>query len=162
MANRRLGVEHQVKDFEVRGTRELPDPGPVPSVEESINGIQEFRPDFRRLSTSPTVRPFLDQVTEDVTEAWEAGLGKLEPGVDRKKVSHPTIRGPHSSLSSRLSSMTLSMPVVDIHWTSKVIRGFLLFVANFQIKESVEVYWTRLMVSILPAIRAGWLTSETL
>ncbi|EIW68941.1 hypothetical protein TREMEDRAFT_71731, partial [Tremella mesenterica DSM 1558] len=75
MANRRLGVEYLITHFEARGTRDLPPPGSVPpSAEESINQVQEFRPDFRADVAHPSVRPFLDQVWEDVVYDWENGV----------------------------------------------------------------------------------------
>jgi hypothetical protein len=89
MANRRLGVEYLVSGFDVLGHRELPHPSSVPlSAEESLNGVQEFRPDFTADATSSTVKPFLDQVTLDCIEAWEGGVGIGEEaaGIDRRKI----------------------------------------------------------------------------
>ncbi|ORX35350.1 hypothetical protein BD324DRAFT_609586 [Kockovaella imperatae] len=81
MANRRLGVQYAIQGFEVRGSRELPEPGTsAPSPTESANGVQEFRPYFRGEITSPEAKPFIDQVVDDCLEAWERddGLGAGE------------------------------------------------------------------------------------
>ena len=87
MANRRLGVEYTISGFETKGSKDLPDPNTIaPSSEESQNGIDEFRPDFRGDVGAISVRPFIDRVIEDCVEAWDAGLGQSEPEVDRRKV----------------------------------------------------------------------------
>lgn len=87
MANRRLGIEYNVSGFESKGGRELPSPESLPtSAGESVNGVEEFRPDFRGDVNAPTVKPFLDQVVQDCMEAWEAGVGKGEPAVTDRKV----------------------------------------------------------------------------
>lgn len=90
MANRRLGIEYNVSGFESKGGRELPSPDSTPkSAAESVNGVEEFRPDFRQDVTSLTVKPFIEQVAQDVLEAWEAGVGKGEftLSVDKVKES---------------------------------------------------------------------------
>jgi hypothetical protein len=88
MANRRLGVEYAVTQFEVTGSRDLPDPdSEPPRIEESFNGIQEYHPDFRGDINATSVRPFIDAVVDDCVEAWEAGVGIGELEADRKKVS---------------------------------------------------------------------------
>jgi len=87
MANRRMGVEYAINGFETPGTKDLPEPSAVPpSAAESVNGIDEFRPDFRGDVSASSVKPYLDQVIEDCVEAW-AEIGQDEPGVDRRKVS---------------------------------------------------------------------------
>ena len=85
MANRRLGVEHVVAQYEVRGTKDLPAPDSLaPGPEESENGIQEYRPDFRSDGVqSDEVGEYLGAVVEDVIGEWD----NSEPDVDRKKVS---------------------------------------------------------------------------
>ena len=89
MANRRLGVQYPVKEFECHGSRDLPEPGTIPpSPAESVNGVQEFRPDFRITDpTTPAVKPFFDQVVDDCTNEWDAQIEPEEEQVDRKKVS---------------------------------------------------------------------------
>lgn len=87
MANRRLGVEYQVNGFQTPGTRDLPDPqSHAPDALESINAVDEFRPDFRTDVTSVSVEPYIEKVVEDCWQAWETGVGDGEEGVDRKKV----------------------------------------------------------------------------
>jgi len=87
MANRRLGVEYAVTQFEVIGARDLPDPdSPMPSAAESVNGIQEYRPDFRGDVNATSVMPYIDAVVMDCVEAWEGGVGVGEPEMDRRKV----------------------------------------------------------------------------
>ncbi len=74
-ANARLGVEYQVSQFETSGTSFLPSPdSDPPGPEESINGIQEYRPDFLMGDVkSPSVQPFIEKVIEDVLENWQQG-----------------------------------------------------------------------------------------
>jgi len=65
----------------------LPDPHSlVPTEIDSINKIDEFRPNFKGDVSASTVKPYIDQVIEDVVEAWTE-MGEDEPHVDRKKVS---------------------------------------------------------------------------
>jgi hypothetical protein len=75
MANRRLGVVYNVKDYECQGTTLLPSPNSIPPTREtSVNYVQEYRPDFSA-DVGPaymeTVRPFLDVVEGDVAELWD-------------------------------------------------------------------------------------------
>ena len=87
MANRRLGVEYTIANFETAGARDLPDPQSTPPTkDESVTGVDEFRPDFRGDSQHHTVAPYLDAVVHDVVEAWEGGVGNGEPEVDLRKV----------------------------------------------------------------------------
>ena len=87
MANRRLGVEYLVSQFEVVGGRDLPDPeSEVLDSKDSANGVQEYRPDFRGDINATSVRPFIDVVVQDCVEAWEGGVRDGEPEADRKKV----------------------------------------------------------------------------
>lgn len=87
MANKRLGVEYSISKFETRGTKDLPEPTSTPpTIEESINGVEEYRPDFKRDVNSSDVKPFIERVIDDVEEAWEGGVKLGEPPVDRKKV----------------------------------------------------------------------------
>lgn len=83
MANRRLGVEYTVNGFDCKGTRELPDPSTIPpSADTSVNGVDEFRPDFRGDVSSATVRTYLDVVAHDCKAAWAETLAEEEPDVD--------------------------------------------------------------------------------
>ncbi|WVQ93692.1 hypothetical protein IAU59_000768 [Kwoniella sp. CBS 9459] len=88
MANRRLGVEYLVSNFESKGSKDLPDPSSEPpKAAESANGVDEFRPDFRGDINAGDVKPFVEQVIEDVMEAWSThGLHLEEPDVDRTRV----------------------------------------------------------------------------
>ncbi|RSH94882.1 hypothetical protein EHS25_004688 [Saitozyma podzolica] len=85
MANRRLGVEYAVTNFDVMGTKDLPDPDShAPSADASVNKIQEYRPDFRGDVTASNVKPYIDTVVEDVVGGWE---GTMEgEDLDRKRV----------------------------------------------------------------------------
>ena len=86
MANRRLGVEYAVMQFEVIGARDLPDPSSQPdSPDQSVNGIQEYRPDFRGDIRATSVSPFIEVVVDDCVDAWEGGVGLGEPEADRGK-----------------------------------------------------------------------------
>jgi hypothetical protein len=85
MANRRLGVEYAVTNFDVVGTKDLPDPDShAPSAEASVNRIQEYRPDFRGDVTASNVKPYIDTVVEDVVGGWEGTMEGEE--LDRKRV----------------------------------------------------------------------------
>ena len=87
MANRRLGIEYNVSGFESKGGKDLPSPDSPPvSAEESVNGVEEFRPDFRSDVNASTVKPFLEQVAQDCMDAWAAGIGKEEPPINALKV----------------------------------------------------------------------------
>lgn len=87
MANRRLGVEYTVSNFESKGSRDLPDPATHPlTAEESPNGVDEFRPHFGADINASTVKPFIDIVIEDVWEAWQSGQGDEDVEADRQKV----------------------------------------------------------------------------
>jgi len=87
LANRRLGVEYIISGFETPGTKDLPDPHSIaPTEAESVNKIDEYRPNFKGDVSASTVKPYIDQVIEDVVEAW-ADMGEDEPHVDRKKAS---------------------------------------------------------------------------
>lgn len=88
MANRRLGVEYTVNGFDCKGSRELPDPSSLPpTAESSVNGVDEFRPDFRGDVSSGTVRPFLDTVVLDCKTAWtDEGFANEEPDVDDDQI----------------------------------------------------------------------------
>ncbi|OCF36246.1 hypothetical protein I316_02119 [Kwoniella heveanensis BCC8398] len=88
MANRRLGVEYLVNNFESKGSRDLPDPSSEPpKADESANGVDEFRPDFRGDINAADVKPFVEQVIDDVMEAWTShNLHLEEPDVDRSRV----------------------------------------------------------------------------
>ncbi|KAE8538965.1 hypothetical protein D1P53_005334 [Cryptococcus gattii VGV] len=87
MANRRLGVEYTVSNFESKGSRDLPDPVTHPlTAEESPNGVDEFRPHFGADINASTVKPFIDIVIEDVWEAWQSGQGDEDVEADRQKV----------------------------------------------------------------------------
>ncbi|TXT05293.1 uncharacterized protein COLE_06613 [Cutaneotrichosporon oleaginosum] len=87
MANRRLGVEYAVSNFEVKGTKELPMPGTIPpGADTSLNGVDEFRPDFRSDLGHPDLRPFLDAVTADVKDAWGESFATDEPEVDDDQI----------------------------------------------------------------------------
>jgi hypothetical protein len=75
-ANQRLGIEYHVTNFESKGGKILPAPDTSPlSASESPNGVQEFRPDFRAEVSDPRVKPFLDQVAQDVLEVWRSSIG---------------------------------------------------------------------------------------
>jgi hypothetical protein len=92
---------YNVSKFESKGGTDLPDPKTAPlGPEESVNGVQEFRPDFSASLDALTVKPFIEQVTADVINEWDSGVGYKEPEASHQKI-----------------------------------------------KESVEVYWTRLGVS---------------
>jgi hypothetical protein len=87
MANRRLGVEYAVTNFDVVGSRDLPDPDTQPpSVNESLNKVREYRPDFRGDVGAANVKPYIERVVEDVVEAWEGGVGEGEEVVDKKRI----------------------------------------------------------------------------
>ncbi|TXT07488.1 hypothetical protein VHUM_03208 [Vanrija humicola] len=87
MANRRLGVEYPVSSFEVKGSRDLPDPTNIPpTAETSVNGVDEFRPDFRADVGSASVRPFVDAVIQDVKAAWNESYSVEEPEVDGEQI----------------------------------------------------------------------------
>ncbi|WVR03639.1 hypothetical protein IAU60_000633 [Kwoniella sp. DSM 27419] len=87
MANRRLGVEYAVTNFETKGTKDLPDPESEPvKAAESVNGVDEFRPNFKGDLTTDNVKEFIDTVVEDVLEAWEGGVKGDEPNVDRERI----------------------------------------------------------------------------
>ncbi len=89
MANRRLGVEYAVTQFEVTGSRDLPDPeSSPPNIEESVIGIQEYRPDFRGDINATSVKPYIEAVVEDCVEDWEGGVGVGEPEVGQAKLCH--------------------------------------------------------------------------
>ena len=80
MANRRLGIEYNAAGFQVKGSKNLPAPGTIPpTAAESINGVQEYSPDFRADAGSESVKQFLDQVYEDVCAYGE-------PDVEREKI----------------------------------------------------------------------------
>lgn len=89
MTNRRLGVEHLITQFEVKGTPTLPHPESVaPGPEDSINGIQEYRPPYLPDINTPEVRDFLDVVIEDILAAWTEGdLSYTEGDLSRDTVS---------------------------------------------------------------------------
>jgi hypothetical protein len=53
---------------------------------ESVNHVQEFRPDFRADAKAPTVQPFLEQVTADVIAEWEGGVSFQEPTTTHEKI----------------------------------------------------------------------------
>ncbi|ORY24468.1 hypothetical protein BCR39DRAFT_546724 [Naematelia encephala] len=92
MANRRLGVEYAVSQFESLGGKDLPDPASIPPpVAESANGVQEFRPQFGQDVTAESVRPFIDQVVLDCSEAWHGGVGEGEEGVDERKIQDSVV-----------------------------------------------------------------------
>ncbi|WVF66068.1 hypothetical protein IAT40_000807 [Kwoniella sp. CBS 6097] len=88
MANRRLGVEYLVTNFESKGSKDLPDPSTEPpKAAESANEVDEFRPDFRGDINAGDVKPFIEQVIDDVMEAWTShNLHLEEPEVDRTRV----------------------------------------------------------------------------
>lgn len=87
MANRRLGVEYPVSAFESKGTRDLPDPASIPAMAaESVNAVDEFRPDFRADVSSNTVRPFLDTVITDCKTTWNESYAADEPEVDEDQI----------------------------------------------------------------------------
>nr|XP_018266855.1 uncharacterized protein I303_00835 [Kwoniella dejecticola CBS 10117]OBR89013.1 hypothetical protein I303_00835 [Kwoniella dejecticola CBS 10117] len=82
MANRRIGVEYQVTNFESKGSKELPDPASTPpKADEAINGVDEYRPDFQAEWNAESVKPFIDKVIEDVMDAL-----KDEPEIDQERV----------------------------------------------------------------------------
>nr|XP_019014623.1 uncharacterized protein I206_00706 [Kwoniella pini CBS 10737]OCF53404.1 hypothetical protein I206_00706 [Kwoniella pini CBS 10737] len=86
MANRRLGVEYQVTNFESKGSRQLPDPSSIPpKADEAINGVDEYRPDFQADINSATVKPFIDQVVEDCMDALKDSMSD-EPDIDRERI----------------------------------------------------------------------------
>ncbi|OCF73509.1 hypothetical protein I204_05351 [Kwoniella mangroviensis CBS 8886] len=88
-ANRRLGVEYQVANFEAKGARELPAPNSdAPKAEDSISGVDEFRPDFKAELSSPSVKPFIDQVVQDCIEAWQSGVLGNEPDIDIDRITN--------------------------------------------------------------------------
>ncbi|WVQ76655.1 hypothetical protein IAR50_006329 [Cryptococcus sp. DSM 104548] len=87
MANRRLGVEYAVSNYESKGTRTLPDPDSRPlSADESPNSVDEFRPNFLGDVQADSVRPFVDQVVEDVWDAWQATAAEGDAEVDKNKI----------------------------------------------------------------------------
>ncbi|ODN75215.1 hypothetical protein L202_06412 [Cryptococcus amylolentus CBS 6039] len=87
MANRRLGVEYAVSNYESKGNRTLPDPESRPlSADESPNGVSEFRPNFQGDVHADSVRPFVDQVVEDVWDAWQASAIEGDAEVDKPKI----------------------------------------------------------------------------
>ncbi|WWD16324.1 hypothetical protein CI109_100750 [Kwoniella shandongensis] len=89
MANRRLGVEYAVSNFESKGSRDLPDPASEPrTAAESPNEVDEYRPDFRGDINATSVKPFIEKVVEDVVEAWDGGVGAGEPDVDRERITN--------------------------------------------------------------------------
>ena len=84
MANRRLGVRYSVKGFTCDGTTDLPEPmSRPPTQQESVNGVEEFRPDFSGDLNAPSVQPYIDKVVDDCMDAL---TGDLEIDMDRKKV----------------------------------------------------------------------------
>ncbi|WVW81980.1 hypothetical protein I302_103984 [Kwoniella bestiolae CBS 10118] len=88
-ANRRLGVEYQVTNFDSKGSRELPDPtSEATKAENSINGVDEFRPDFKSELNAPSVKPFIDQVVQDCIEAWQGGVLNDEPEIDVDRITN--------------------------------------------------------------------------
>lgn len=87
MANRRVGVEYPVSSFECKGSKDLPDPNSIPpTAETSINGVDEYRPDFRADVSSASVRPFIEAVTADVKKAWAENYAAAEPEVDDDQI----------------------------------------------------------------------------
>jgi hypothetical protein len=86
-ANRRLGIMYNVSKFESKGDNVLPDPSSTPlGPDESVNGVQEFRPDFSAGPDALTVKPFLEQVTADVTYEWENGVARGEHEATPEKI----------------------------------------------------------------------------
>ncbi|WWC85972.1 uncharacterized protein L201_000842 [Kwoniella dendrophila CBS 6074] len=87
-ANQRLGVEYLVSNFISKGSMDLPDPNSTPpKAENSMNGVDEFAPEFKADLNSSNVKPFIDQVVEDCLEALKGGLGDEEPDIDREKIT---------------------------------------------------------------------------
>jgi hypothetical protein len=88
-------VEYNISGFDTPGTKDLPDPHSIaPTAAESLNKVEEFRPNFKGDVSASTVKPYIDQVIEDVVAAW-AEMGEDEPHIDRKKVSLALVhRGP--------------------------------------------------------------------
>lgn len=87
MANRRLGVEYNIAEFKTPGSKDLPDSNSIPpTAAESLSGVDEYRPVYGSDPADDAVKPFIDQVVADVTEAWEGALAAEEPEVDSQKV----------------------------------------------------------------------------
>jgi hypothetical protein len=62
-------------------------PDEVPGPDTSMNGIQEYRPDYTKSNEDAEIRVLLDQVVEEVWTRWSRGDHQGEEGVDRDKVS---------------------------------------------------------------------------
>lgn len=103
LTNRRMGVEYAVSGFEVKGSKDLPEPNPyAPGPAESINFVQEYRPVFTPDVQDDSVRTFLGVVVQDVQEAWD-GLKDSEP-IDQGRVN---------SMMSRSSQIS---EAVNVYW----------------------------------------------
>jgi hypothetical protein len=86
-ANQRLGIEYNVSKFESKGLKYLPDPSSTPLLaNQSPNMVHEMRPDFTQDVKAPTVRPFINQVVEDVIREWDGGVYQLEPVTTHEKI----------------------------------------------------------------------------
>nr|ODO00898.1 hypothetical protein L204_01621 [Cryptococcus depauperatus CBS 7855] len=86
MANRRLGIEYTVSNYESHGSKDLPDPSSRPlTANESPNRVDEFRPDFRGDANASSVKPFVNKVVDDVYDAWIAGQGD-DGEMSKKKI----------------------------------------------------------------------------
>jgi hypothetical protein len=86
-ANQRLGIEYNVSKFESKGLKYLPDPSSTPLLaNQSPNMVREMRPDFTQDVKAPTVRPFINQVVEDVIREWDGGVYQLEPVATHEKI----------------------------------------------------------------------------
>ncbi|KIR27327.1 hypothetical protein I307_04136 [Cryptococcus deuterogattii 99/473] len=153
MANRRLGVEYTVSNFESKGSRDLPDPATHPlTAEESPNGVDEFRPHFGADINASTVKPFIDIVIEDVWEAWQSGQGDEDVEADRQKVfdavkiywtrlstqDHPDSKRAYTPEEwyayRRLACGPRSgeaHEVIDQFWLSPAVRTLLLILDEF-------------------------------
>lgn len=93
-------MDYSIAGFETPGTKDLPDPSSeVPTEDDSLNGIQEFRPTFGEDAASVDVAPFIAAVIDDVVQAWEDGEGQGDPDVDRKKVGSSTTIGAGRTVS---------------------------------------------------------------
>lgn len=88
MTNRRLGVAYTISPYNIPGNKDLPEPSDTaPGPDESVNGVQEFRPDFRADSSDKDIKAFLDLIRDDVRGAWDTA----EP-VDAQQLEEEQVR----------------------------------------------------------------------
>lgn len=87
-------MEYLIAGFETKGTKDLPSHLSVaPTAAESINHVDEYRPDFKGDVTNPSVRTYIERVVDDCLENWAAHMDGTDEEPDRRKVSRaPLVR----------------------------------------------------------------------